>query len=773
MNNRTSHMRLFTLLLSIISYIAVLSNSNADMIAPVAGDIAPIGTSDGTINVADLVVLQRFVTGEATPTAAEKILGDLAPLNNPDGVIDQADLTLMRKAVFGLTSMDYYAPQPVSKELITIDFDGVTATILGNALSAESNATVTITNTRTGESVNISTDANGVFGPLLIDALEGDNLDIIVTDSVGNSSIINSLIVLADPDQFGPYFVGTVEYLDENGITGITDPTGTTGPDYDVNLAWARIMYPATSAGTATPVHSAESAYPVVLFLHGNHMKCDDDGAGTGDTGSADHDCPPANRVPDFEGYTYLMEKLASQGIFTISISAHQLQQRSDAWNINARALLMLAHLDILKDWNDNGTDPFGGIFANRIDMNRIGISGHSRGGTAASMIETYNNIRTSPYTIVAINAIAPTGAIENQILYEVNDSSYMALLGSLDGDVINLAGFNVYEYAATDSAINRKPKAISFGYGANHNYYNTIWTDTAALGETNPWAGAQDDNYLLTNTPTVMSAHTQRLSAIYSIIPFFRWQLQGISEYKVAVTGEYRFAAAPNDLMFWTYQDADRLTVDNFEQLPYDTATNTLGSDVTQSGFNNFDECDYPGCFPIINPDEIAPAECGGTLNHIGSGLKLGEGSFGIYSTALPPDKQDVSSYEVLTLRAARRATVYPPVVTPGASAPLATLQINLEDINGNSALRNIHSSQYGSLPYPPDSIPADFYANLMKCTSYSYFVNRSQLSSIRIPLRDFTLNNSGIDLTQIVKITIRTGDTGIIAIDDIEFGR
>jgi hypothetical protein len=49
----------------------------------------------------------------------------------------------------------------------------------------------------------------------------------------------------------------------------------------------------------------------------------------------------------------------------------------------------------------------------------------------------------------------------------------------------------------------------------------------------------------------------------------------------------------------------------------------------------------------------------------------------------------------------------------------------------------------------------------------------NQAQMTGVRIPLRNFTMNNSGVDLTNIVKITIRTEGSGEIGIDDIEFGK
>jgi hypothetical protein len=43
--------------------------------------------------------------------------------------------------------------------------------------------------------------------------------------------------------------------------------------------------------------------------------------------------------------------------------------------------------------------------------------------------------------------------------------------------------------------------------------------------------------------------------------------------------------------------------------------------------------------------------------------------------------------------------------------------------------------------------------------------------LSSIRVPLRAFTQDNSKLDLTQITKIVISFESTGLLAIDDLQF--
>jgi hypothetical protein len=475
--------------------------------------------------------------------------------------------------------------------------------------------------------------------------------------------------------------------------------------------------------------------------------------------------CPQSNRIPDFEGYNYLMDVLASHGIFSISISAHEIQPGLGAWDTIARAELILKFLDKLRDWNDNGTDPFGGIFAGKIDMSRIGLSGHSRGGGGVVAAQALNSTWPNPHSIIAVNTIAPASFGG----YQVTDAAYLLLHGSRDGDVSTLAGFSIYDNANPTGSGSALPKAASLVYGANHNYFNTIWTDSAALGQPNPWAGQTDDaEWLFANTPTKMSAFDQRQSALGSIMPFFRWQLQGLDAYRNVLAGEHKFSSTPHPQMFWSYQEGSRITVDDFEQLPHDVTQNTIAGSNTASAFSEAEECDYPDCFPQIKPNEAVPPECGGRVNHGGGGLKLVWGDSALYSTDLPAGARDLSAYKVLSIRAAKRATQYPPIPFPG---PAVNLYVNLEDSAGNTALRDLRTDQYSVIPYPADTAPSDWYEQNFKCAAYSYAINRSQLSTVRIPLADFTLNGSGLDLTNIVRVTIRTQGSDVVAIDDIEF--
>lgn len=73
------------------------------------GDVAPLGSRDGVVNVADALVCLRFALGLETPTAEDVLHGDVAPLDasnqpDPDGSLTVADaLVILRKAL-GLVS---------------------------------------------------------------------------------------------------------------------------------------------------------------------------------------------------------------------------------------------------------------------------------------------------------------------------------------------------------------------------------------------------------------------------------------------------------------------------------------------------------------------------------------------------------------------------------------------------------------------------------------------------------------------------------------------
>ena len=63
------------------------------------GDLAPLAAPDGVLNAADLLVAQRIVLGDLTPTLLDLAHGDVYPVGAPDGLINISDLILIRQMV--------------------------------------------------------------------------------------------------------------------------------------------------------------------------------------------------------------------------------------------------------------------------------------------------------------------------------------------------------------------------------------------------------------------------------------------------------------------------------------------------------------------------------------------------------------------------------------------------------------------------------------------------------------------------------------------------
>jgi bacillopeptidase F len=71
------------------------------LLGPVTCDVAPRGSPDGVLDIADALVMLRFASGLITPTVEELQKGDVLPDGAPDGVIDMADALVVMRAALG------------------------------------------------------------------------------------------------------------------------------------------------------------------------------------------------------------------------------------------------------------------------------------------------------------------------------------------------------------------------------------------------------------------------------------------------------------------------------------------------------------------------------------------------------------------------------------------------------------------------------------------------------------------------------------------------
>jgi hypothetical protein len=191
----------------------------------------------------------------------------------------------------------------------------------------------------------------------------------------------------------------------------------------------------------------------------------------------------------------------------------------------------------------------------------------------------------------------------------------------------------------------------------------------------------------------------------------------------------------------YWTFEDSDRLDVDNFEDKPADPTFNSLGGAVTVN----------PA--PVVYLESpLLPGSYNGTFYHQTNGLIVGWNQVTTYESDIPTAKQDVSAWSHLHIRACQVYDTTHPLNPPGNQSFLVTIT----DANGVSQTTDISTEAFAPIP-----------------TSYRAAIGarKSMLSSVRIPLRSFTQDNSNLDLTRITKIVITFESTGLLAIDDLQF--
>lgn len=259
-----------------------------------------------------------------------------------------------------------------------------------------------------------------------------------------------------------------------------------------------------TPMATEGETADSSSRFPLVLIVHGNHL------------------------MEDFsdDGYAYLGELLASRGFTAVSIDENFLNY--SAWtgipdnDMKVRAWILLKHLQQIGAFAAEPGNPLYG----RVDFDRIGLVGHSRGGQAVAMAADYKNWFASDtdliqslasYRIEAVVAIAPTDRKVDGKLTHLKDVSYLTLQGARDGDVSDFDGDRQYTRTSYSPGSERFKASLYIG-DANHSQFNSSW-------------GGRDVSYpkgiLLTRNGMLSPAEQRSIAKVY-ISAFFEETLQG-----------------------------------------------------------------------------------------------------------------------------------------------------------------------------------------------------------------------------------------------------
>jgi len=240
-----------------------------------------------------------------------------------------------------------------------------------------------------------------------------------------------------------------------------------------------------------------DGPFPLVLIVHGNH--------GMEDYSDA--------------GYAYLGELLASRGYIAVSVDENFI---NGSWSgdfrgreMPARAWFLLEHLSLWRDWNAEPGHRFGG----KVDLDRVSLIGHSRGGEAVSIAYAFNDLAHYPddatiafdygFNIRSLVAIAQVDQRYHRRVH-LENVSFLALQGSYDSDEPAFHGLRQYNRIHNDGGDYRF-KAGIYIHGANHGQFNSTW-GREDYGPPQAW---------LLNTAPIIPPEDQRQAAAAYISAF------------------------------------------------------------------------------------------------------------------------------------------------------------------------------------------------------------------------------------------------------------
>jgi hypothetical protein len=534
--------------------------------------------------------------------------------------------------------------------------------------------------------------------------------------------------VAPDPAVLGSRTVTGIEY--DAGDTVVTDPT--TGATY-VERLQGRIYLP-----------SGTGPFPILLFLHGRHGTCAFVGVEALGPPQTCPDTFASENVRSYLGYGYLAENLASHGYLVVSASANAINSFDWAGDAGAdeRAQVIARTLDKLWDWNTTaGPGAVGTNLIGKSDHSSIGLMGHSRGGEGVDQFVDYNRTRTDGRKypgLKAVFALAPTDFAGES----VQGVHFATLLPLCDGDVYDLQGSQAYDRGRFLDPTTGFTRAQYTLTGANHNYFNTIWTgdDYMEIDGGDPACTPGDP------ASVRLTASDQRDAGLTLMASFFRRWVGGETAFEELLKGAEALpaSACPGSATTcptlvrtsWLSAAANRSIV----VTPVTANNNTsAGLPVSATGFTTFTKC---------------------TPTTSGSGCPTN------------PTRGLATQY---TLKWGSAATFAAPVSTAGTSVtPFTALTlrtgVNYKDTSNNAfAQQNFNVVLKDALGATSNLVPAATYtASLRKPPGTED--RELTLDGVWIPLSAFT----GVDKTKITSIELRFGSltsTGSIQLAELGF--
>ncbi len=319
-------------------------------------------------------------------------------------------------------------------------------------------------------------------------------------------------------------------------------------------------------------IPDAEGTFPLVLIAHGNH---------------------PMHRTPD-AGFDYLGELLASRGFIVASMdhSFLNMSWRRDDFQgeeIGARAILFLEHISAFRRWH---SDPLSPVYG-RVDLDKIAVVGHSRGGEAAAVSAAFNQMSVYPgnahialdygFSIRSVVAMSPSDAFYKPGGRKValGDTSYLTIHGGHDGDVATFLGLCQMDRVSLRTERDELLlKAAVWAYTANHSHFNT------ELGTRDVSAPL---GWLLNTQPIMRPDAQQRIASVF-ISAFLEATLRGKDNYvSVFMDPALRSALFPKDGIITQYRDSRHIALAGKGSAIDPTTGDIDGGRITARGFTEW----------------------------------------------------------------------------------------------------------------------------------------------------------------------------------------
>lgn len=387
---------------------------------------------------------------------------------------------------------------------------------------------------------------------------------------------------LADPGQPGPYNVQTLSYgsgvdgrrphygAEASLITPVVDGSGIFAGYSNLVNAYFRWYwgFDFSQLPLNGLVWYPEGAgpFPLVLIVHGNHAM-------------SEYSEP---------GYAYLGEHLASQGYIAVSVDENFLNGllffNPKFEEMPLRAWLLLQHLRQWQSWDETPGNPFNG----KVDLERVALIGHSRGGEAVAWAEHLNRQPMEPVTAVSptsdfgfgirgVVAIAPSDAYTGpgDRKPTLDRSSYLLLAGGHDADTFLLYGqqqYNRMRFLENPNGF----KALAYVYQANHGQFNSVWGD-----KDRPLY-----NSLLLNRAPLLSGAEQEQAAKVLITSFLNAALRDEAAYRAVFANPAAAADwLPPGIVATQLQEASFIPVDTNSGSAALAATDVVGAEAAAEG--------------------------------------------------------------------------------------------------------------------------------------------------------------------------------------------